>query len=168
MKKIILSIITLLLFACNNSEKKNDSFEKENKLLKNELKLEKRESEITYKEKEVTKPKYNAELNVQRNLIHCQNEKFIIRIDRMNNESLRYSTWNKPKNENSEPGLILSNGEIEKQGTMGGYIYTFGNGEWTYIVEDNQMGESDETIGIFLKLLKNENQILYTKMKEIR
>jgi hypothetical protein len=114
------------------------------------------------------KPMYNSKLNVQRNLIHCQNEKFIIRIDRMNNESLRYSTWNKPNNENSEPGLILSNGEIERQGTMGGYIYTFRNGEWRYIVEDNQMGESDEMIGIFLKLLKNEKQILYTKMKEIR
>jgi hypothetical protein len=168
MKKIILPIITFLFFACNNSDNKNDLLEKENELLKKELELEKRKNEITIKEKEVAKPMYNAELNVQRNLIHCQNEKFIIRIDRMNNESLRYSTWNKPNNENIEPGLILLNGEIERQGTMGGYIYTFGNGEWRYIVEDNQMGESDEAIGIFLKLLKNEKLILYTKMKEIR
>jgi hypothetical protein len=168
MKNIILLTTSLLLIACNNSEKKKDSLEKENELLKRELELEKRENEITNKEKEVAKPMYNTELNVERNLIHCQNEKFIIRIDKMNNESLRYSTWNKPKNETSEPGLTLSNGKIEKQGSMGGYIYTFENGEWMYIVEDNQMGESDETIGVFLKLLKNGNQILYTKMKEIR
>ena len=168
MKKIILAITTVFLFSCNNSEKKDNSLEKENELLKKELELQKRESEVSSKEKEVAKPKFNSDLNVRGNLIHCQNEKFIIRIDRMNNGSLRYSTWNKPKNESNEPGLILSNGEIEKQGTMGGYIYTFENGEWNYIVEDNQMGESDESVGIFLKLLQNGNEILYTKMKPIK
>ncbi|MDI6048647.1 hypothetical protein QLS31_02265 [Flavobacterium sp. XS2P24] len=166
MKKNILVIIAILLFSCNNSEKNNNALEKENKLLKKELELEKREKQILPKEKQTAKQKFNSELNVRGNLIHCQNEKFIIRIDRMNNENLRYATWNKPKNESDEPGLIMTNGKIEKQGTMGGHIYTFENEEWTYIVEDNQMGETDESIGLFLKLLQNGNEILYTKMKE--
>jgi hypothetical protein len=62
----------------------------------------------------------------------------------------------------------LSKGEIVKQGSMGGYIYTFKNGDWSYIIEDNQMGETDESIGLFLKLLQNGNEILYTKMIEIK
>jgi hypothetical protein len=168
MKKIIILVFTTVsLFYCSNSGKDNSTLERENELLKKELELEKREHEISSKEIEIDNQKFKVELNVSDNLIYCQNEKFIIRIDRMKDGDLRYISWNKPKSENELPGLILSNGGVEQQGTIGGYIFTFVNKEWTYIIEDNQVGETDESVGRFLKLLQNGNEILYTKMKDI-
>jgi len=168
MKKFILAITTLLLLSCNNSGKKTDALVKEDELSKKEVALEKTEKEVSAKENITVDQKYDAELNVSKNVIHCQNEKFIVRIDIMNNQEVRYSTWNKPKNESNNPDLILSNGEIEKQGSMGGYTYTFEKGEWKYIVEDKQIGESKEVTGRFLKLVQNEKVMLFTKMQDIK
>ena len=152
----------LVLFACNNPNNNAALLEKENERLKRELELEKKEDRRKPREN------FNPNLGVDRNLIHCQNEKFILRVDMMSGETLRYTTWTKPKNEASKPSMMLFNGQYEKQGSMGGYIYTFQNNEWLYIVEDKQMGESVEATGTFLKLFQNETQILYTKMKDIK
>ncbi len=62
--------------------------------------------------------------------------------------------------------MKLENGIIEKQGSGGGYHFIFSNGEWKYIVEDNQMG-TEESIGLFLRLLQNDKEKLYSKLKDI-
>lgn len=154
MEKIVAITIILFLFSCNRSEKRNDA-------------LEQKESKIVSQEDSVEQ-NFNVNLKVSKNLIYCQNEKLIIRIDRMNDDNLRFTTWNQPKNEGDEPKLIISNGEIEKQGSMGGYIYTFQNGEESYVVEDNQMGENIGSTGRFLILLNNGKVISRTKMKDIK
>ncbi len=171
MKNLNLLLLStfLILLSCNNSQKNDDLIEKENELLKRELEITKKENEQNnVQNKKVVREIYNAESGVSMNLILCKNEKFTIRIDRLDNEDLRYLTWNKPNKTDSKPDLVLYNGTIEKQGTMGGYHYTFKNNEWTYTIEDNQMGETMESMGIFLKLTQNNRQHLYTKMKSIK
>lgn len=176
MKSNIFLVLTILFFSCNNQNKSADILQKENQLLKKESELEKREKEISNKETSDPKPNpklktekhFDPNSNVRGNLIHCENEKYTIRIDRMANDDLRYTSWNKPKTESDNPDLILNNPEVEKQGSGGGYIYAFKKGEWSYIIEDNRMGESDEMIGKFLKLLQNDNLISYTKLQDVK
>ncbi|WP_412560718.1 hypothetical protein [Winogradskyella sp. MIT101101] len=86
----------------------------------------------------------------------------------MENNNLRYTSWNKPGSTIDKPDLILYNGTVVKHGTGGGYHFIFKNGQWEYIIENNLMGETDESMGIFLRLLKNKEEKLYTKMTNLK
>jgi uncharacterized protein YgiM (DUF1202 family) len=101
---------------------------------------------------------------VENNILHCENNEFIIKIDRLKNQDVRYISWNKPKMVTDKPNLVLYNGKVVRQGTGGGYHYIFKSGEWNYVIENNLMGES---MGIFLKLLNNSKQKMYKKMTDL-
>lgn len=145
-KTLSLIIVLILLFvSCKNDKK--------------DKKLNQKGIELTAKEN-------NIEFEIEKNTLYCENEKFIIKINDLGNDNFKYISWNKPKTTSDKPDLVLQNGKAERQGTMGGYHYLFNNGEWDYIVEDNLMGE-DETVGVFLNLLKNGKQKLYTKINKV-
>ncbi|WP_041557402.1 hypothetical protein [Cellulophaga algicola] len=148
MRKILSLILVISIFSCKNSEKEN--------------KIESKTKELEVKEQIL---ELNSE--VENNIIHCENEKFIIKIDNLKNGNLRYTSWDKPKSIFNEPNLILYDGKIEQQGTGGGYHYVFKSDEWNYIIENNLMGETKESMGIFLKLLKNGKQKGYSKMNDL-
>lgn len=150
-------------FSCKNSEKEDQLTQKEIELFEKEKELEAITKQLELQEQLI---ELNSE--VQNNIIHCENEKFTIKIDRLKNDVIRYVSWNKPKKISDEPNLILYDGKIEVQGTGGGYHYIFKNGEWNYIIENNFMGETVESMGIFLKLLQNGKQKIYTKMTDIK
>ena len=156
MKKILALSFVLILsfFSCKNSEKEKQSEDK--------IELSEKGTKTEQKEKQ-------SELNseVQKNIIHCENDAFIIKIDRLKNDDIRYTSWNKPKKTTDAPNLTLYNGKIEKQGTGGGYHYIFKNGEWEYSIENNFMGETKASMGVFLKISKNGKQVQYTKMKDL-
>ncbi len=155
-KTFTLSLLITILFACQNSEKKSNLLTEEKKI----------ETDI---EKPIENEKtINFESSVEVNLIHCKNEKFTIKIDRLKNGDVRYISWNKPKTTTNEPDLILLSGSIEKQGTAGGYHFLFSHGTWQYIIENNFIGETEESMGVFLKLTNNGNEKLYTKMTDLK
>jgi len=161
--RLISSIIMLLfIFSCKQSDKENQLLQKEAELIKKEELLNSKRKQLEGKELLV---KLNSD--VKRNVIHCDNKKFTIKIDRLKNGELRYLSWNKPKTISEEPDLILYDGKVEQQGSGGGYHYFFTNGDWRYTIENNLMGETAESIGIFLKLFKNEKKKLSTKMTDL-
>ncbi len=102
------------------------------------------------------------------NVLVCQSEKFLIRIDLMDDYSYRYSSWSLPKKINEEPDLILEKGTSEFLGTMGGIIYSFKNHSWTYNIEKINIAEKDEDTGLFLRLYKNDKMEVNQRCKEIK
>ena len=104
----------------------------------------------------------------KRNILVCETPKFLVRIDLMENDSLRYISWSKPKTIADEPDIMLLNGVIESQGTMGGVTYTFKNKEWTYIVDRVFMAETREQEGMFLRLSNGDKEIGRYKCREIK
>ncbi|MCU4174833.1 hypothetical protein [Carboxylicivirga sp. N1Y90] len=103
-----------------------------------------------------------------RNWIYAENDKFIIKVDRFEDRTLRYTSWNKPKEISDSPDLILTGGEVVQQGTGGGYHYIFKNNDWTYTVMDVWMAEQDEDMGIFLYLSNNGEKKLHTKLNNLK
>lgn len=57
--------------------------------------------------------------------------------------------------------------KVERQGTGGGFHYVFKSGEWNYIIENNIMGKTVDSMGIFIKLLNNGKQKLFSKMTDL-
>ncbi len=95
-------------------------------------------------------------------------EKFIIRLDEMEDGTLRYVSWSHPKIMEDEPDLILKNGKTEVQGTARNICYTFKNYSWTYQITDTQIGESEDDLGIHLFLLKEDKEEARYKCKKLK
>ena len=72
--------------------------------------------------------------------------------------SLRYVAWAKGNPMSATPDLVLENGVQEFQGTAGGVTYTFRNKDWTYIVDQVDLCESEENCGKFIRILQGEEE----------
>ena len=102
------------------------------------------------------------------NILVCQTEKFLIRIDLMNNDGLRYISWSGTKDIGKKPDLVLFNGKMEFQGTMGGEVYTFKNGDWVYKINHVKMAESAEALGFYIEVYQKGEMKMSLKAEEIK
>ncbi|WP_295652462.1 hypothetical protein [uncultured Mucilaginibacter sp.] len=104
------------------------------------------------------------------NLIVGKSQNLLIRVDYSEKYGIRYVSWSKGRLTSEKPDLILYHGKDEAQGTMGGWTYTFKNGDWTYIVDDVQMCADDNPsdCGLFLRLLYKGNAKSTVRLKEIK
>lgn len=108
---------------------------------------------------------YNNE--VKEPILHSENNKFIIKVDKLKNGTIRYTSWNKPNTIKERPSLVLYNGEVEKQHKYGsGLDYKFENGAYQYIIEYNL--ETTGSKHIMLKLLKDNQELLYTSLNDLK
>lgn len=87
-------------------------------------------------------------------------KKYLIRIDELENKKYRYASWKISEKESSKPDLILNNGELEFQGSGGNHVITFTNGNYTYKVYRNILGE-ENTPDITLEVEENGKTILH-------
>ena len=115
----------------------------------------------------IKKEIYPAVNTWDENVIVAKSEKLLIRVDRTN-KGLRYVCWAKGKTVRDQPDIILYNGIEEAQGTMGGWTWTFKNGDWTYIVDDAEMCDDPKNCGLFLKLLFKDKSKSTIKLNEIK
>ncbi|MEH6681066.1 MAG: hypothetical protein V7724_10995 [Sediminicola sp.] len=146
-------VLCLAILSCKNVEKERPTSQKP--------------PEVPEK-RSATEQTTVADAPIKMNLIHATSEKYIVTVDRLANDTIRYTAWNRPKTVEDNPDLVLYNGTIDKQGTGGGYHFIFKNGDWRYTVENNLMGETMESMGVFLKLEQNGQEKLYTKMTDLK
>ncbi len=104
------------------------------------------------------------------NIVFAENDEFIIKVNRLKDQKLQYLQWEKKKGDkvSDRPRWSFENGTVEKQGSAGGYHFTFMDQDFKYIVEMNSMGESEETTGVFLKFRKNGRELYTSKMKSLK
>ncbi len=56
------------------------------------------------------------------------------RIDQLDDNTYRYASWRKGKNESPKPNLILYNGKMEIQGSRDNHTFTFVSGRYKYMI----------------------------------
>lgn len=88
-----------------------------------------------------------------------ETKKYLIRIDQLINEKYRYASWKIGEKESSKPDLFIDNGELEFQGSGGNHVITFVNGNYTYKVYRNIIGEENSP-DITLEIEKDGKTIL--------
>lgn len=88
-------------------------------------------------------------------------KKYLIRIDKLSDSKYRYTSWKIGEKESSKPDLILKNGQWEFEGSGGNSVITFSNGNYTYKVYRNIIGE-DNAPDITLEVEK-DGQIILTE-----
>lgn len=101
------------------------------------------------------------------NIIHSENEKFIIKVDQLKDDTIRYTSWNKPNTIKDRPSIVLYNGEVEQQTKYGnGYDYRFENGEYLYIIENNI--ETTSAKRLMLRLFVDGDEKLYSSLTKLK
>lgn len=101
-------------------------------------------------------------------ILVLKSETFLIRVDLMEDNSLRYISWSGTKSISDKPDLILFNGIQDFRGSMGSVTYTFKNGEWTYVVDFTAICGPIENCGYFLRLFQNEDKKKSIRMTRIK
>ena len=101
-------------------------------------------------------------------IIVCHSDKILIRIDKLDDLSLRYASWSYPKTIKDKPDLVIQNGVEELHGATGGVTYTFKNSKWKYVIDKVNIGENEEMCGLFFKLLINDQEQRKTRLQEIK
>ena len=102
------------------------------------------------------------------NIIVCKSDKFLFRIDLLDDNTLRYASWSLPKSISDKPDLVLLNGVEEFQGTMAGVTYTFQNSKWKYVIDKVDICENDDDCGLFFKLLISDQEKRNIRLTEIK
>lgn len=98
-----------------------------------------------------------------------QTDKFIVRVDLLENGKYRYASWSIDSDLSNKPDLVISNGKWTPDGSGGNHHYTFTNGEYSYFIYVNNM-RADETPPYNLEVTKNDKVILSqpAELKELK
>lgn len=119
-------------------------------------------------EKEVLTKIHPSITNCMDPVLFLKSDNYIIMIDLLDDHTARYSSWSIPKRINDKPDLIIYHGTYEYQGNMGSIIYTFKNGDWTYIVDYRAFCSDIEDCGFSLRLYQNNIERKSIKMTKIK
>jgi hypothetical protein len=84
---------------------------------------------------------------------------YLIRIDELTNDKYRYASWKTTKKETSKPDIVMNDGELELDGSVGNQSITFVQGKYTYIIYRNSIGEKNSP-DITLEIKKDGKTIL--------
>jgi hypothetical protein len=130
----------------------------------------KREVEIEEKWIEYERNLLHSVLKDFKKPIHTiETDKFIVRIDLLENQKYRYVSWPKESKLSDIPDLVINNGERIPDGSGGNHYFTFKNGIYTYVLYVNNM-RPEERAPFDLEVIKDETVILNqpAELKKIR
>ncbi|MCM1176341.1 MAG: hypothetical protein NC308_03170 [Clostridium sp.] len=82
--------------------------------------------------------------------------KFLIRIDRMPDETIRYASWSKGRKQSTKPDLVLNKGKFWTEGSMAIGYYKFVNYGYTYLISEN----CSDSCGYDLEILRDGQTVL--------
>ncbi len=130
------------------------------------------EKEITLKEKWIESERnlLHTDLKDFKKPIHTiETDKFIVRVDLLEDQKYRYASWSKESDISNKPDLVINNGIWTPDGSGGNHHFTFTNSEYSYVVYVDVMG-ADVTPPFNLKVTQNDKEILYqpAELKELK
>jgi len=120
---------------------------------------------------------YNQLISKERNALHKSvqdfdsnyvvilADKFLVRIDVLQNGQYRYSAWN-GKKMSEKPDLIINDGTLIYDGNGGNLHFEFNKGDYKYVVYENNIGTS-ETPPYELIVKRKEKNILHKTAKKV-
>jgi hypothetical protein len=120
----------------------------------------KREKQFQVDQKIAEKNTLHSSINeFNNNVFSIKTRKFIVRIDELNDGSLRYASWSINQILAEKPSLVLFNGKRIFEGSGGNNYIQFTNKNIVYIVRENRLTD-DETPPFVLEVYQNDKLIV--------
>jgi hypothetical protein len=101
----------------------------------------------------------------QEPIMQFKTKNYFVRIDKIDENKYRYSSWDKSKSQLSKPKLILY-GNINYMGTGGNHEYIFKNGDYIYTCNIIIIGENND-LG-YLNVSFKDKELLSEKFLELK
>ncbi|MDC6364721.1 MULTISPECIES: hypothetical protein [Flavobacteriaceae] len=101
----------------------------------------------------------------EKNLVLCGNHEFIIKVDLLHNQKLRYLCWKRPKTILDMPDLILLNGIMQPRDGHEVFEVIFKYMEFSYTVEKIK---TTSTTHIFVEITKGNSYSKTLKMRNMQ
>jgi hypothetical protein len=92
-------------------------------------------------------------------VLSAKTKNYLLRIDQLETDTYRYSSWGVKKDQSEEPDMVLNNGQWEADGSGGNHFYLFRNGKYTYKFSVIEIGEGDSPPGE-LEVYKSGKSVL--------
>jgi hypothetical protein len=96
-----------------------------------------------------------------------ETDKFRIRIDEINQDNYRYSSWGLKNLMSEKPDLIINNGKWIPDGSGGNHYFKFKTGDYTYECYIIIIGEKGSPPAQ-LRIYKGEKEILSQDVKKLK
>ncbi len=163
---LLITALTAVLLSCSDNSKNQN--EEEPKLIES-VNAQIESPEDSTSKQDLPKPNLIKEKTdtIISTFIHADDNKFTIKVMEFSTGDIRYHCWNKPNEITNEPNLILKNGNRDFFGSQGGQGFTFLNDPYKYEIRHVLMAETDDRVGIFLSVYKNDTIILKSKLLEV-
>lgn len=100
---------------------------------------------------------YHSLRHFKNPIIMFETDRYIIRVDEMDDGGYRYSSWKKENNVAAKPDLILYNGVSRVEGSLHLQYYDFINGKYKYIVS---VGSNYGSYMPLITVLKGDQEVL--------
>lgn len=131
--------------------------EKEFEELNSDLLYAEAELSIQAESKTTIDPKLHTSINTySESLAEFKTKKFNIRVDRLDDGTLRYASCSANSTFENKPDVVLNNGVSYPDGARGDVYYDFISGEYTYRIYSFVMGN----VGNKLEVRKNDKVIV--------
>jgi hypothetical protein len=89
-------------------------------------------------------------------------KKVRFRIDLLKDQTYRYASWDINKAMNEKPDLVILNGQLNIEGSIGNQIFEFKNLDYQYTISDEQVkGKNSKMITIFKNDSVIQKEIIY-------
>lgn len=83
-------------------------------------------------------------------ILEWDTRQFHIRIDRMNNDTFRYTAWPIGTTTDKLPDLVLQNGKVVFEGSGGNHYYEFTNDGYRYVCNVVVLGNAESPPGLLV------------------
>lgn len=104
--------------------------------------------------------------NFEEPIMQFKTKNYFVRIDKIDENKYRYSSWDKSKSQLSKPKLVLY-GNVNYMGTGGNHEYIFKNGDYIYTCNIIIIGEKINDLG-YLKVSIKGKELLSEKFLELK
>jgi len=93
--------------------------------------------------------------NAPETKLSCRTDKYVVLVEDIGNDKIRYKGWSAGKSLSSDPDLTIPKGasRVEGRGVCAYSIYTFKNGDYTYELQELGCTDGSEPMGTIGRLV---------------
>ncbi|WP_108124657.1 hypothetical protein [Saccharospirillum mangrovi] len=104
--------------------------------------------------------------DIKKPIFEWETRRYRIRLDELNDSSIRYAVWDVANPTSELPDLVLNNGTFTADGSGGNHFYSFENGKYRYVCYVIRLGTESSPPG-YLRVFRGDDLLLEQPVERV-